>query len=90
MAGRGHELIDDKVLAQALRELAAPPREPAATAACATRLDADIAAQLDAVAALAAARSSDEASILLVAVDKRHGGLAAPRSLALAARLAMP
>ncbi len=90
MAGRGHELIDDEMLARAFRELTVPARDGDRAAACSARLDTEIAGELDRVEALAAAGRRGEASTRLAAADKRHGGLAAPRSLALAVGLATP
>jgi pimeloyl-ACP methyl ester carboxylesterase len=86
--GAGHEPASPVALSRALARIAthAAP-DPARLAACRKTLDGRVEAQLARVQSLAAAGRRTEALRLLEEVDRRFGGLAAPRSLALAAAL---
>lgn len=87
--GLGHATPTGADFAVALRALETPkPPDPAKLAACQAGLERRLAARLGGIDALVAAGRLDEARRELEAVDRRFGGLAAPRSLDLAARLA--
>jgi predicted esterase len=84
----GHSLATAAALSDALRLLLGPPtttagRLPACRAEIAHGLDA----QLDKVQSLTAAGERSAARKLLLDIDRRFGGLAAPRSLELRAAL---
>ncbi|KFN50382.1 hypothetical protein [Arenimonas composti] len=79
-----HWVPNARELAKALDALAAPVRPDPD---CAARLDAEIAAALDAAEARFAAGDVAAARTALVAIDDRWGGLAAPRSVELARRM---
>jgi len=84
----GHELAGPPALDPALDALATPtPGDAARLAACRASLDQTISAQLNQVEALAAAGKRTDAQGLLDTIDAQYGGLAAPRSLDLAARI---
>lgn len=81
----GHDVIPPAALAASLGEIDKPPRAPTPRETqCWARVVADIDGRLDQVDA--AIRRSDRAGALtlLERIDKRFGGLAAPRSPALA------
>ena len=83
-AHAGHEVMDHAALAQALTQLdGRKPVDPQRLAACRTALDAKIAAGLNAVQVQLAAGHVDAARRALLDLDRRYGGLAAPRSVAL-------
>jgi len=83
-AHAGHEVMDHAALTQALIQLdGRKPVDPQRLAACRTALDAKIAAGLDAVQVQLAAGHVDAARRALLDLDRRYGGLAAPRSVAL-------
>jgi pimeloyl-ACP methyl ester carboxylesterase len=87
---RGHQLPDGHGLAEGLDFLDAPSSGTASLAQCRSRLAGEVAAALDAVADLAAAGRTAEAGEQLSAIDRRYGGLAAPRSIDLAHCLLRP
>jgi pimeloyl-ACP methyl ester carboxylesterase len=89
--GMGHDLAPADALARALKTLDAPAHiDSAKLAACRANLDRQIDAGLGRVAALVAAGQRDQARSRLADIDRRFGGLAAPRSVALSAALAGP
>jgi dienelactone hydrolase len=84
---RAHELLDGFAFDRALDSLARHARpDPEELASCRARIDKELAAQLDAVASLFVSGKADAARRLLVRIDARYGGLAAPRSIELAGR----
>jgi dienelactone hydrolase len=88
VAWTGHDLASPSSLQRALASLDRhQPADPATLQACRRRLDDALAAQLDQAEAAIDAGSREDARQLLQKIDARYGGLAAPRSLALAARL---
>ncbi|WP_267226541.1 PHB depolymerase family esterase [Dyella silvae] len=88
MAWTGHQLADASSLDRALISLDKHRNDDAAAlAACRARIEHDLAAQLDKAEALLNGGKTDDALRLLQAIDTRYGGLAAPRSVALAERL---
>lgn len=84
----GHWVPDRRGLRKALDALEAEPSSDAANAACIGRLEADAAAGLDAVEALLVAGRTADAGQRLGALEDRFGGMLAPRSVALARRIA--
>lgn len=83
-----HQPADPTSLARALTALDAPGSpDPVTLAACRAGLDRQVATALDEVEALAAAGKRDQARTKLLEADRRFGGLAAPRSVTLAAGL---
>ena len=88
MAGAGHQVATPAALAAALHALLAPPDERAAKlTACRAGIEKELAAQLERVESLLKGGKRAEARKLLMDIDLRFGGLAAPRSLALHAQL---
>jgi dienelactone hydrolase len=88
IAGAGHEVATPGALAAALHALLGPVQTHAARlAACRAGIDQGLNAQLERVEALTAAGRREEARKLLSEIDLRFGGLAAPRSLELLAKL---
>jgi predicted esterase len=83
--GVGHEVMDGAALSRALRTLAGrlPPNSPRREA-CRSTIAQNVAHDLDQVAAMAARHDNGAAQDALAVLDRRFGGLAAPRSLALA------
>jgi pimeloyl-ACP methyl ester carboxylesterase len=89
--GMGHDLAPADALARALKVLdAAPHPDAARLAGCRAKLDRDIDLKLARIAALIAAGQRSQAHALLEDVDRRYGGLAAPRSVELNAALTGP
>jgi hypothetical protein len=87
-AWTGHEAANGAALARALEALEAPvAQNPAKLTACRAGLDRQLTQQLDAVQALEARGERAQARRRLEAVDREFGGLAAPRSVELAAQL---
>jgi pimeloyl-ACP methyl ester carboxylesterase len=79
-----HKPMDRSALAEALGQLDhRRPVDPARLAACRVAQDAKIAAALDQVRAQLAAGHPDAARSALITLDRRYGGLAAPRSVEL-------
>jgi dienelactone hydrolase len=86
-----HALADASALGQALGALEhQPPADPQALEACRSALAARVDAQLDQVQSLIRAGTLAPARDQLVRIDARYGGLAAPRSVALAQALSTP
>jgi hypothetical protein len=82
-----HEIAKPAVLERALAALEKPVAVDAGKlAACRAGVERELDAALGRVEALLAAGKRDEARGVLAKVDERFGGLAAPRSLALAGR----
>jgi predicted esterase len=82
--GAGHEPASPAALARALSELDGhTAANPARLAACREALDKRVAGQLARVQALIDSGKRAEARQLLLEVDRRFGGLAAPQSVAL-------
>jgi len=84
----GHEVAPPEALSRALGSLLkdAPP-DLAKLEACRSRIEMELAARLQEVESLMAHGRHAEAAKLLNKVDGRFGGLAAPRSVDLAAKL---
>jgi dienelactone hydrolase len=88
MVWAGHQLADASSLDRALASLDKHHAvEAGALAACRARIDHERDVQLDKVQALLDAGKTNDARSLLQTIDARFGGLAAPRSLALAEHL---
>lgn len=89
MAGIGHATPDASAFSRALEALERPaPPDPARLAACRSAIEARLEARLGEIEALIAAGKRDEAAKALADIDRRFGGLAAPRSLELEHELA--
>jgi dienelactone hydrolase len=89
--GAGHQAATPKALGAALHALAARGTPAAAKlAACRADFDRVLDAQLERVRALAAAGQRDAARKLLLDIDRRYGGVAAPRTLELEKALGAP
>ena len=81
----GHEVADAPALARVLDGLLKPARPDGdKLAACRSRIDAELEQKLQQVQSLSAAGRRADANKLLVTIDERFGGLAAPRSIDLA------
>jgi dienelactone hydrolase len=79
-----HEIATPAALSAALHVLLMPPRsDPAKLTACRSDIETSLAAQLQKVQALIAAGQRPAAEKRLIEIDRRFGGLAAPRSLEL-------
>jgi hypothetical protein len=79
-----HEAADPTSFAKALEALDRPASpDPARLAACRAGLDRQVADALGQVETLNAAGKRDAAKARLLEIDKRFGGLAAPRSVEL-------
>lgn len=88
MAGIGHDLAEPAALDRALTSLETPHAPDAAKLnACRAHITNELNADIDKVRATLEAGRIDDAKKQLDAVDHRYGGLAAPRSVELAARL---
>jgi hypothetical protein len=84
---RAHEILEPFAFSRALDALAKHARPDAnSLAACRARIDAELTAQLRAVEELFASGKAEQARRLLVRIDARYGGLAAPRSIELAGK----
>jgi dienelactone hydrolase len=89
--GTGHELAGPAPLHRALDALDKPaPPDTDKLAACRTRTDNQLIARLQQVERLLTHGELDDARRQLEQVDARYGGLAAPRSVELAARVETP
>jgi pimeloyl-ACP methyl ester carboxylesterase len=89
ITGAGHDLAGTEPLARGLKALERhAPADPARLAACRESVEKPMSAQLDQAERLIAAGKREDARRLLGRVDGRFGGLAAPRSVDLAARAA--
>jgi predicted esterase len=81
----GHEAADSIAFARALAALTHPTRpDPGRLAACRSVIETRLTAQFQQVESLRAGGKRDEAQKLLIRIDRRFGGLAAPRSMDLA------
>nr|WP_199046935.1 PHB depolymerase family esterase [Dyella sp. ASV24] len=88
MAGVGHDLAEPAALDRALTSLETPHAlDTAKLNACRARITSELNADIDKVQATQDAGRIDDAKKQLDAVDRHYGGLAAPRSVELAARL---
>jgi pimeloyl-ACP methyl ester carboxylesterase len=86
--GVAHESADESTLSKVLNEMFAPaPARSDDMADCRAKLDADVQAQLKQVQALIASGDKADARKLLTDLDAKYGGLAAPESLELNAKL---
>lgn len=86
--GLGHETADPASLSRGLKALQEPVETDAARLqSCRAGIEKEMAAALDRTQALLAEGKRDEARTLLYETDQRFGGLAAPRSAELDARL---
>jgi dienelactone hydrolase len=84
----GHDVPDAIIFNHALTTLDARSEiDPKKLAECRTRVDQEMAAQLQKVDALRASGHVADASRLLIKIDEHYGGLAAPRSVELAQKL---
>ncbi|AIF46073.1 PHB depolymerase family esterase [Dyella japonica] len=91
MPWKGHALAEPAALDYALTSLEASHAPDAAKlTACRSGISASLDDDLAKATAALDAGHADEARKRLEAIDQRYGGLAAPRSVALAARLAKP
>jgi hypothetical protein len=82
--GTAHEIATAAALSVALHRLLTPPRpDPARLTSCRSDIEKSLAAQLQKVQALIAAGQRPAAEKRLIEIDRRFGGLAAPRSLEL-------
>ena len=87
----GHEVADSVALNHALDTLFREPHtDPDKLAECRTRIEDKLTAELRHVEDLLADRKSDDALKLLEKIDVHYGGLAAPRSIALAEQIESP
>lgn len=86
--GLGHETADPASLSRGLTALQAPAQiETARLEACRSGIEKEMTVGLDRVEALLTQGQRNEARTLLYETDQRYGGLAAPRSIELDARL---
>lgn len=83
-----HAVMTSAALHRALEQLLkpAPPHDSARLGACRARIDAELQAELMRAEGLVSKGEHDPARKLLLAIDRRYGGLAAPRILELARR----
>jgi predicted esterase len=87
MQWRSHEMPDRFEFSRALDALVKQPHPDSdKLSACRARIETELAAQLGEVDALFASGKAEQARRLLVDIDARYGGLAAPRSIELAGR----
>jgi pimeloyl-ACP methyl ester carboxylesterase len=83
----GHVVADAAALARTLQALDAPAHsDTRKLAACQTALEAELSGALGRIRALISAGKRDDARRLLLRLDARFGGLAAPDSVDLAAQ----
>ncbi|HEY2622160.1 MAG TPA: PHB depolymerase family esterase [Dyella sp.] len=88
MPWTGHELAGGSSLEHALESLAVHrPTEPGKLASCRATMDSQLSQQLDQAQGLIDRGEAGPARRLLDQIDRRYGGLAAPRSVELAQRL---
>ena len=84
--GIGHAMATPAALARALALLdGAKPSDPARLSACRSAIDTELQTRLQSVASLLAAGETLKAQQQLQQLDAHYGGLAAPRSVELAA-----
>jgi pimeloyl-ACP methyl ester carboxylesterase len=82
-----HELADVSAFSRSLDALLGRGEmPPAGLPECRARIDQELSTQLQQIESLFARGESDNAKQLLAKIDARYGGLAAPRSVELAAR----
>ena len=85
---RAHDAMTESALTRALEFLSRPAQaDSSRLAECRTKIENDLDAQLQDAEALISAGKRDEARQKLLAIDKRFGGLATPRSVGLFNRL---
>jgi predicted esterase len=84
--GVDHELMSSPEFGRALAQLVNPHAAPDPTrlAACRSRVEAELQGKLSQAESLISKAQHAEARRLLLEIDERYGGLAAPRSLELA------
>jgi pimeloyl-ACP methyl ester carboxylesterase len=83
-----HDVVDSVALSRALDTLLNPaPSDPARLAGCRSAIEAELDTKLQQVESLIQAGERDSARDLLKEIDARFGGMAAPRSVELAAKL---
>ena len=88
MPGAGHEIATPAALAEALHALATHTRPaPGKLAKCRADIAKDLSAELRKAQALVDAGKRSDAQKTLIAIDRRFGGLAAPRSTELQSAL---
>jgi dienelactone hydrolase len=86
--GAGHEVASAAALSQALYALRTHNRaDTGRLAKCRADIDQDLSAELGRAQSLVAAGKRSDAQKLLIAIDRRFGGLAAPRSTELQSAL---
>ncbi len=87
-SGAGHELANPAAFSWALTALDARAQtDPGKLAACRAGVDRELAAQLARAQSLVAGGKQSQAKKLIEEIDRRFGGLAAPKSVELAAGL---
>jgi dienelactone hydrolase len=86
--GAGHEVASPAALSEALRALRVQTRpDPGRLAKCRADIARELSAKLAQAQSLVAAGKHSEAQKLLIEIDRRFGGLAAPRSTELQSAL---
>lgn len=86
--GAGHEVATPAALSEALHALRTHTRpDPERLAKCRGDIAGELTVQLDKAQSLIAAGKRSDAEKLLIAIDRRFGGLAAPRSTQLQSAL---
>jgi hypothetical protein len=86
--GAGHEAASAAALSEALHELGTHSQaDPGKLAKCRADIAKDLSAELGKAQSLIAAGKRADAQKLLIAIDRRFGGLAAPRSTELQSAL---
>jgi len=86
--GAGHEVATPAALSEALHALRTHTRpDPGRLAKCQDDIARELTAQLDKAQSLIAAGKRSDAEKLLIEIDRRFGGLAAPRSTELQSAL---
>jgi hypothetical protein len=83
-----HEVADSAALSRALEAMLRPVRpDPDKLASCRSGLESELLAKLQQVESLIASGKRAAAQESLKEIDRRFGGLAAPRSLELAGKM---
>jgi pimeloyl-ACP methyl ester carboxylesterase len=87
--GEGHEVMSSTAFGRALgRVLSREPPDPARLGACRARIAAELEGRLSQVEELISRSNPGAAREVLLDIDRRYGGLAAPRVLQLAQKCA--
>jgi len=86
-----HEVADSAALSRALEAMLRPARaDPDKLASCRAALESELLAKLQQVDLLIATGNGAAARQSLKEIDRRFGGLAAPRSVELAGKIELP